>query len=77
MEDNASMFPENAEVVPSVAELPICQKTLEAWAPLMSTTALPLAVVSALPTWKMNWAFELPWASSVRVPVIPSEELEV
>ena len=29
----ASMFPLKTEVVPSVAELPTCQKMLRAWAP--------------------------------------------
>jgi hypothetical protein len=33
------------ELVPRVAELPICQKTLQAWAPLMRTTLLLAAVV--------------------------------
>ena len=48
MDDKASMFPTKTEVVPRVAELPICQKTLEALAPLISTTLLLVAVVSAL-----------------------------
>jgi hypothetical protein len=48
------MFPENEEVVPRVAELPTCQKTLAGWAPLMRTTLLLVAVVSALAIWKMN-----------------------
>jgi hypothetical protein len=43
----------------------------------MRLTTLLVAVVSPLAIWKMNWAFELPWASSVTVPVIPSVELEV
>ena len=33
---NARMLPTNTEPVPSVAELPTCQKTLHAWAPLIS-----------------------------------------
>jgi hypothetical protein len=77
MEDSARMFPENAAPVPTVAELPTCQKMFEVFAPLMSNTLLPVAVVSALPTWKMNWALGLFWASSVTVPVIPIEELMV
>jgi hypothetical protein len=48
------MFPENEALVPRVAELPICQKMLAGLAPLMSATLLPVAVVSALPIWKMN-----------------------
>jgi len=50
----ARMFPENVEEVPSVAELPTCQKTLAAWAPLTRTTLLLVAVVSPLAIWKMN-----------------------
>jgi hypothetical protein len=77
IDDNAKIFPANTELVPSVAELPICQNTLEAWAPLVRRTVLLVAVVSALAIWKMNWAFVLPPALSVRVPAIPSVELEV
>jgi hypothetical protein len=54
MDEKARIFPENEEVVPSVAELPICQKTLPGWAPLMRFTTLLVAVVSALAIWKMN-----------------------
>jgi hypothetical protein len=31
----ARMLPRKMEPVPSVAELPTCQNTLQAWAPLM------------------------------------------
>jgi hypothetical protein len=48
------MFPENEEDVPRVAELPTCQKMLEATAPLMRFTLLLLAVVSPLGIWMMN-----------------------
>jgi len=54
MEERARMSPAKVELVPRVAELPICQKTLAALAPLMSTTLLLVAVVSALAIWKMN-----------------------
>lgn len=43
MDDSASTFPENEEVVPRVAELPICQKTLAGRPPLMRITLLPVA----------------------------------
>jgi hypothetical protein len=33
MDINAKMFPSKAVLVPSVAELPTCQKTLPGWAP--------------------------------------------
>ena len=39
------MMPLNEDVVPSVAELPTCQKTLRAFAPLMRITSLLVAVV--------------------------------
>jgi hypothetical protein len=77
MDEKASIFPENEAPELTVAELPTCQKTLAGRAPLMRFTLLPVAVVSVLPIWKMNWALELPWASSVTVPVNPSEELAV
>jgi hypothetical protein len=54
MDDRASMFPANEEVVPRVAELPTSQKTLEAKAPFRSCTLLLVAVVSELAIWKMN-----------------------
>jgi hypothetical protein len=57
MDDWASMLPANTVVVPKVAELPSCQKTLPACALLISTMDEPLAVVSVLPIWKMNSAF--------------------
>ena len=56
-----------------LAELPICQKTLHASAPLMNATMLSVAVVMVEPTWKTQIAFGSPWASSVSVPVIPIE----
>lgn len=46
---SARIFPLNAVVVPSVAELPTCQKMLQSWAPLRTTTDELLAVVSVLP----------------------------
>ncbi len=39
-------FPTNLELVPSVAELPICQNTLQACAPFTSVIVLPEAVMS-------------------------------
>ena len=44
----ARMFPLKDENVPRVAELPTCQKTLQASAPLMRLTMLADAVVSVL-----------------------------
>ncbi len=62
--------------VPSVAELPTCQKTLfPGVAPeLIVRTKASLAVVSVDPIWKMNCAFESPMSSSVRVPVNSADD---
>src|ERR1019366_9041354 len=57
---SAKMFPLNIEFVPRVAELPTCQKTLQADAPLAKTIWLPLPVVSVDAIWKMNTASGLP-----------------
>lgn len=69
MEVKAKIFPLKLVVVPSVAELPVCQKTLQAWALFMRLTLLPLAVVIVEPILKMKTASELPWPLSVSVPV--------
>ena len=45
----ARIVPRNVEPVPSVAELPTCQKTLQDWAPLIRLTVLADAVVSEEP----------------------------
>jgi hypothetical protein len=71
IEVNARMVPLKIVLPPSVAELPTCQKTLQDWAPLMSVTLLPVAVVSVEPIWKMKTAPGSPWPSRVRFPVIP------
>ena len=46
---SASMLPWNIVPVPRVAELPTCQNTLHAEAPLLRRTDAALAVVSVLP----------------------------
>ena len=63
------MLPTRSVFVPSVAELPTFQYTLQGAAPLMNTTLLFDAVVSAESIWKMNTAWASPWALSVNVPV--------
>ena len=63
--------------VPSVAELPICQKTLQGEAPLMSATVLADAVVSVDPAWNTQTAFGLPSAFNVSVPVSPRDVAEL
>ena len=58
----ARIWPSNAVVVPSVAELPTCQNMLQSGVEpaFMVTTEESLAVVRVLPIWKTNCAFELP-----------------
>jgi hypothetical protein len=73
----ARTVPVNTEFVPSVAELPTCQKTLQGDAPPMRLTRLAEAVVSVEPAWKIKTALPAPWASRVRVPVNPSEDAEL
>ena len=73
----ARMVPLNVEPVPSVAELPICQKTLQAWAPLIRVIWLPDAVVSVDPAWNTNTALGSPAALSVSAPESPIEEAEL
>jgi hypothetical protein len=68
MDCNARIFPWNAEFVPSVAELPTCQYTLQACAPLVSRTWLAELVISVEPTWKIKTASGLPCALSVSAP---------
>lgn len=60
IEVRAKMLPLKVVFVPKVAELPICQKTLQACAPLMSSTLALLAVVRVLPIWKMKTLAGLP-----------------
>jgi hypothetical protein len=69
----ARMLPSKVEFVPSVAELPTCQKTLQAWAPPVRATWLPDPVMRVDPAWKMKTALGLPSALRVTVPVSPSE----
>jgi len=66
---SAIRFPMNDVVVPSVAELPICQATPHGFPPLIMTTDDALAVVNVLPVLKMKAALAFPCALSVRVPV--------
>jgi hypothetical protein len=77
MELNARMVPVKPESVPSVAELPTCQYTLQACAPFVRLTWLAVAVVSDEPAWKMKTALGSPCPSSVRVPVRPTEDAEL
>ena len=68
------MFPTKLVPVPSVAELPTCQNTLQLVPGLISTTAELLAVVRVLPILKMKSAFGLPSPSRTSVPVNCADE---
>jgi hypothetical protein len=71
----ARMVPWKVELVAMVAELPTCQKTLQAWAPLVRRTVVPVSVMRVEPAWKMKTAFGLPCASRVSVPPTSSEDV--
>jgi hypothetical protein len=77
MDVSARMVPRKLVAVPIVAELPICQNTLHARAPLVSRTRLLVAVVSVEPAWKTKTAPASPSASRVSVPVNPIDEAEL
>jgi hypothetical protein len=70
----ARILPVKAVPVPSVAELPTCQKALQLCAPLIGRTEALLEVVSVLPIWKMKTALGLPWPLSVSAPVNCADE---
>jgi hypothetical protein len=72
---SARMFPAKSEPVPSVAELPTCQKTLHSWAPLISVTVLADAVTSVESVWKMKTELGSPAPSSTSGPVRESADL--
>ena len=64
--------PTIVELVPSVAELPICQKTLQACAPFVSKTVLDAPVINVDAERNINTAVESPSPSSVNTPLIAS-----
>ena len=68
IEVNAAIVPLNTAVVPIVAELPTCQNTLFALAPLARITDRPLATVKVADVWKTQTAPEFPPASNVKSP---------
>jgi hypothetical protein len=68
---NAMIVPVKVEAVPNTAELPTCQKTLQACASLITLTLLAVAVISVEATWKMNTALGFPWPFNVKVPLSP------
>ena len=75
IEVRARILPWKAEPVPMVAELPTCQKTLQAWAPLVRTTELPESVRSVEEgAWKIQTAFGSPPAFRVSAPETSSDD---
>src|ERR1035438_7708543 len=60
MEEYAMMVPLKTEDVPSVAELPTCQKMFLAWAPPVKMTWRPTPTVSVLAIWKTQTSFGPP-----------------
>ena len=64
----AITVPLKTEVVPKVAELPTCQKMLEAEAPPLRLTLRPEVVVREEAICIMKTALEFPFASKVRSP---------
>jgi hypothetical protein len=75
MEVSASTLPTKVVPVPSVAELPTCQNTLQAWAPPVSAIVVFEAVMSVVPAWKMNTAPGLPPPLRVTVPPTASPDV--
>jgi hypothetical protein len=73
----ATIVPRNIEPVPSVAELPICQKTWQDWAPSTRLMLLADSVVRAEPAWKTKTEFSLPPPLRVSVPVSFIDEAEL
>jgi hypothetical protein len=70
----ARIVPTKVEPVPSAAELPTCQNTLQACAPPIRITWLDESVTSVEPTWKMKTALGSPCASRIRDPPTSSED---
>jgi len=77
MSESARMLPLKVELVPSVAELPTCQKMLWGWAPPARTMELLPNVVSDEAIWNIQTAFAFPPASRVRAPVIPMVDVDL
>src|ERR1700726_1940166 len=72
---DAMTVPTKRVPVPSVAEEPTCQKTLQACGPLLRSPLVFEPVVSVDPIWKINTAFGSPCASSVTLPDDSRSEL--
>jgi hypothetical protein len=76
IELRARMVPTKVDDVFRVAELPTCQKTLQALAPLTRTTELPTSAVSVeAGAWKIQTALGSPPASRVSAPSTSSDDV--
>src|SRR5436190_12190315 len=74
----AITVPLKTEVVPNVAELPTCQKILEAKAPPLRITLRPEVVVNVEAICIMNTASAFPCASNVKSPdEIANDEVDL
>ena len=74
----AKIVPFITDVVPKVAELPTCQKILEAEAPPLKITLRPDVVVSVDAICMIKTALAFPFASKVRSPDdMASEEVDL
>ena len=74
----ARTVPLKTLVVPKVAELPTCQKMLEAKASPLKMTLRPDVVVRVVAIWIIKTAFALPFASNVRSPdEIASDDVDL
>jgi hypothetical protein len=71
---SARIFPINVVPVPSVAELPTCQKSLHCCPPLIRTTDELLPVINVLATLNIQTASALLPPSRVSVPVSAAED---
>ena len=60
--------PTNTDPLPSVAEEPTCQNTLQGLARLISLTRVAEAVISCVGIWKMNAVLGSPSPSSTISP---------
>ena len=70
IDDCAITWPTMVDEAPRVAELPICQNTLQACAPPASVTVLATAVTNVEVDRRINTALGTPAAFNVRLPVI-------
>lgn len=64
------MVPLNKLPVPSVADDPTCQKTLQANAPLRSTTLEPDPITRLLLSWKFHLSDADPVPVRIKVPPV-------